>query len=57
VIARDGFVERQAAGVSNLPFRSFAHNQVWLLLVMLAQDLFAWTKALCLTDQVRAWEL
>jgi hypothetical protein len=34
---------RQAkdCGLSNLPFKSFAHNEVWLLLVMLAQDLVA----------------
>ena len=50
---------RQAkdCGLSNLPFKSFAHNEVWLLLVMLAQDLVAWTQALCLTDDARAWEL
>ena len=30
-------------GLSNLPFQSFAHNQVWLWLVMAAQDLIAWT--------------
>ena len=40
----------------NLPFRSFAHNQVWLWLVMLAQDLIAWTAQLCLADAARAWE-
>ncbi|MBA3740303.1 MAG: transposase, partial [Chloroflexi bacterium] len=43
--------------LANLPFRSFAHNQVWLWLVMLAQDLVAWTQALCLADDARAWEL
>ena len=50
---------RQAkdCGLANLPFRSFAHNQVWLWLVMLAQDLVAWTQALCLADDARAWEL
>ena len=34
---------RQAkdCGLSNLPFKSFAHNEVWLWLVMLAQDLVA----------------
>ncbi len=53
----DRIREGKDCGLGNLPFRSFAHNQVWLLLVMLAQDLVAWTKALCLTDQVRAWEL
>jgi hypothetical protein len=44
-------------GLRNLPFREFAHNQVWVWLVMLAQDLIAWTKQLCLTETARAWEL
>ncbi len=44
-------------GLSNLPFKNFAHNQVWLWLVQLAQDLVAWTQQLCLKDQARAWEL
>jgi hypothetical protein len=53
----DHIREGKDCGLSNLPFRSFAHNQVWLFLVMAAQDLIAWTKELCLTDQARAWEL
>jgi hypothetical protein len=44
-------------GLSNLPFQSFANNQVWLWLVQLAQDLVAWTQQLCLKDQARTWEL
>jgi Transposase DDE domain group 1 len=44
-------------GLSNLPFQSFANNQVWLWLVQLAQDLVAWTQQLCLTDHARSWEL
>jgi DDE family transposase len=44
-------------GLRNLPFQSFAHNQVWLWLVQLAQDLIAWTKQLCLADDARSWEL
>jgi hypothetical protein len=44
-------------GLRNLPFKSFAHNQVWLWLVQLAQDLLAWTAQLCLADAARAWEL
>lgn len=44
-------------GLANLPFKNFAHNQVWLWLVMLAQDLVAWTRQLCLTDTARSWEL
>ena len=36
---------RQAkdCGLRNFPFRSLAHNQVWLWLVQVAQDLTAWT--------------
>jgi hypothetical protein len=42
-------------GLTNLPFRSFAHNQVWLALVALAHDLLAWTKTLLLEgDLARA---
>ncbi|MCA1701143.1 MAG: IS1380 family transposase, partial [Actinobacteria bacterium] len=50
---------RQAkdCGLSNLPFKSFACNEVWLWLVMLAQDLVAWTKTLLLSDEAKAWEL
>ncbi len=44
-------------GLRNLPFKSFAHNQAWLWLVGLAQDLIAWTQQLCLIDQARSWEL
>ena len=44
-------------GMRNLPFKNFEHNQVWLWLVMLAQDIVAWTRQLCLSDQARAWEL
>ena len=43
-------------GLSNLPSRSFDHNRVWLWLVMLAQDLIAWTKQLALAEQARSWE-
>jgi len=44
-------------GLRNLPFKSFAHNQVWLWLVGLAQDLLAWTRQLCLAEDARRWEL
>jgi len=53
----DRIRESKDCGLSNLPFQEFAPNQVWLWLVMAAQDLVAWTKQLCLTDQARAWEL
>ena len=44
-------------GCATFPFQSFAHNQVWLWLVMLAQDLIAWSAQLCLAGAARCWEL
>ena len=42
-------------GLSNFPSQSFAINQAWLVVVLLAGDLFAWTKGLCLEgDLARA---
>ncbi|HXZ61501.1 MAG TPA: IS1380 family transposase [Acidimicrobiales bacterium] len=35
-------------GLANLPSASFAINEVWLMLVLIAGDLLAWTKSLCL---------
>ncbi|WP_327113998.1 IS1380 family transposase [Nocardia sp. NBC_01730] len=44
-------------GMRNLPFKSFAANQIWLALVALALDLTAWMQMLALTGQVaRRWE-
>lgn len=41
----------------NLPFKSFAANQIWLALVALALDLTAWMQMLALTHhQARRWE-
>jgi hypothetical protein len=54
----DRIREGKDCGLSNLPFRSFAHNEVWLWLAMAAQDLLAWAKALCLNDgDARSWEV
>ena len=53
----DRIREGKDCGLANLPFRSFAHNQVWLWLVQLAQNLIAWTKQLALAEQARSWEL
>jgi Transposase DDE domain group 1 len=39
-------------GLENLPFHAFAHNEVWLELVLIAQDLFAWAQALILDDEL-----
>ena len=53
----DRIREGKDCGLANLPFQSFQHNRVWLWAVMLAQDLIAWTKALCLAGQERFLEL
>jgi hypothetical protein len=39
-------------GLRNLPFRDFAHNQVWLAIVRLAHDLIAWTQRLLLAGEL-----
>ncbi len=36
-------------GMRNLPHHAFAHNQTWLELSLIAQDLLCWTRLLCLT--------
>ena len=40
-------------GLRNLPFRDFAHNQVWLQVVRLAHDLIVWTQRLLLDRRAR----
>ena len=39
-------------GLSKLPFSEFAMNAVWLELVLMAQDLFAWTNRLLLSGEL-----
>ena len=39
-------------GLANLPSASFAINQAWLMLVLMAGDLLAWTKGLCLEGEL-----
>lgn len=42
-------------GLAHFPSQSFAINQAWLAVVLVAGDLLAWTKALCLEgDLARA---
>lgn len=40
------------SGLANLPSASFAINTAWLQLVLLAQDLLAWTTRLCLDGEL-----
>jgi DDE family transposase len=39
-------------GMRNLPHHAFAHNQTWLELSLIAQDLLCWTKLVCLTGDL-----
>ena len=39
-------------GLSNLPFRDFAANAIWLELALMAQDLVACTQTLCLAGEL-----
>ncbi len=39
-------------GLSNLPSADFALNRAWLVLVLVAGDLLAWCKALCLEGEL-----
>jgi hypothetical protein len=39
-------------GLSKLPFKAFAMNEVWLEIVMLAHDLIVWTQALVLDGEL-----
>jgi hypothetical protein len=39
-------------GMDKLPFRDYAMNAVWLELSLIAQDLIAWTKNLCLEGEL-----
>jgi hypothetical protein len=43
-------------GLSKFPFRAFVHNQIWLELSLLAQDLLAFLRTLCLRGQAQSWE-
>lgn len=43
-------------GLENLPFRDFGPNEVWLELVLISQDLFAWAQGLLLDGELRLAE-
>jgi Transposase DDE domain group 1 len=56
-----GRAERQICdakdtGLANLPSASFAINTAWLTLVLIAHDLLAWTKHLCLRGELACAE-
>jgi hypothetical protein len=39
-------------GMRKLPFAAFEHNRVWLELSLIAQELLAWARALCLEGEL-----
>ncbi|MDQ2884425.1 MAG: IS1380 family transposase, partial [Actinomycetota bacterium] len=39
-------------GMRNLPHHHFEHNQTWLELSLIAQDLLCWTRLICLTGKL-----
>lgn len=39
-------------GMRNLPHHAFAHNQTWLEVSLIAQDLLTWTKLTCLDGEL-----
>ncbi len=43
-------------GLAKLPFQSFAMNEVWVEIVMLAHDLLVWTQTLCLDGELATAE-
>jgi Transposase DDE domain group 1 len=50
--AEDRVRNGKQTGLENLPFRDFDHNQVWLELALIAQDLIACTQALVLDGEL-----
>jgi hypothetical protein len=52
----DRIREGKATGLENFPFHDFCANATWLSTVLLAQDLVAWAKALCLPEEFAAAE-
>jgi hypothetical protein len=55
--AEDRIRALKDTGLRNLPFHSFAKNQIWLEIIALAADLLVWTQTLAWHDQpARRWE-
>lgn len=50
--AENQIADMKDTGLTNLPFRDFEMNQVWLEIVMIAHDLLAWTKSLTLDGEL-----
>jgi Transposase DDE domain group 1 len=53
----DHIRELKATGGENLPFADVVSNKAWLMLVLVAQDLLAWSRGLLLTGALRSAEV
>jgi Transposase DDE domain group 1 len=55
--AEDRIRNLKDTGLRNLPFHTFAQNQIWLEIIALAADLLVWTQTIAWHDQpARRWE-
>jgi hypothetical protein len=54
--AEDRVRTGKQTGLENLPVRDFDHNQLWLELSLIAQDLIAWTQHLALDGELAVCE-
>jgi hypothetical protein len=52
----DSIRQGKDTGMRNLPHHAFEHNQTWLELSLIAQDLLTWTKLICLTGKLATAE-
>jgi hypothetical protein len=50
--AEDRIRTAKDTGLRNLPFHGFCANEVWLELVLIAQDLIAWAQTLVLDGEL-----
>ena len=49
---KDAIRAGKDTGMRNLPHHAFEHNQTWLEVSLIAQDLLCWTKLICLDDEL-----
>ena len=48
----DSIRQGKDTGMRNLPHHDFVHNQTWLEVSLIAQDLLCWTRLICLTGEL-----
>lgn len=52
----DRIREGKDTGMRNLPHHAFCHNQAWLEVSLIAQELLCWTKLVCLDSELQTAE-